>query len=148
MAGIYLSPKHGVNPSVMVCFFCGEGDRIALFGRLKGTGDAQAPHKACYDYEPCRACEEKMGLGITLIECTGEAPPDGRVAITEEHGTLYPTGRWAVVRPGVVHQIFHPEEVVEAVLKHRKAFIDSDALKRILGDEYEHEKGEGDVEAG
>lgn len=38
---IKLSPKHGVNPSMLQCACCGKDMGLALFGRLKG--DAEAP---------------------------------------------------------------------------------------------------------
>lgn len=39
---IRLSPKHGLNPSISVCFFCGEDkNEIILPGKLEG--DAEAP---------------------------------------------------------------------------------------------------------
>lgn len=39
--GIKLSPKHGVNPSVLHCTCCGKDYGIALLGKLKG--DKEAP---------------------------------------------------------------------------------------------------------
>lgn len=32
---VRLSPKHGLNPSLVVCPICGEPISIALLGRLK-----------------------------------------------------------------------------------------------------------------
>ena len=32
---VRLSPKHGLNPSLVVCPICGEPTSIALLGRLK-----------------------------------------------------------------------------------------------------------------
>ena len=40
--GIQVSPKHGLNPTIPVCFWCGkERGEVALLGRL--PGDAEAP---------------------------------------------------------------------------------------------------------
>jgi hypothetical protein len=39
---IRLSEKHGVNPSLMLCFYCGEASGVALLGRLKGDQDSAA----------------------------------------------------------------------------------------------------------
>ena len=46
-AGIKLSPKHGLNPTIPVCFWCGEErNEVALLGRI-GDGrkheDFEAP---------------------------------------------------------------------------------------------------------
>ena len=48
---IKISPKYGVNPSLINCFFCGESKGIALMGKLKN--DAEAPKECVMDYEPC-----------------------------------------------------------------------------------------------
>ncbi len=77
---IRFSSKHGVNPSLGVCFVCGEDDgTIVLTGRLKG--DAKAPHRAIWSREPCPACRAFMQQGVIFIsvrdgESGGE--PDGQ----------------------------------------------------------------------
>lgn len=36
MNGIEISPKHGLNPTIPVCFWCGkEKNEIALLGRIR-----------------------------------------------------------------------------------------------------------------
>lgn len=48
---IKFSPKHGLNPTIPVCFFCGQQkNEIAFMGRL--AGDAEAPRNLILDYEP------------------------------------------------------------------------------------------------
>lgn len=60
---IKISPKYGVNPTIPVCFFCGEEKQeIALLGKLKG--DVEAPHRMCLDYEPCEKCKQIFAQGI------------------------------------------------------------------------------------
>ena len=39
--GITISPKYGLNPSIVICPVCKKDTSLALFGRLKG--DAEAP---------------------------------------------------------------------------------------------------------
>lgn len=63
--GIKYSPKHGVNPSIMVCPICGKDTAIALFGRLKG--DKEAPRKI--EGELCDECKKKY---IQIIEVESE----------------------------------------------------------------------------
>lgn len=48
---ILLSPKHGVNPSVGICAFCGHDKEVLLMGKLKN--DAEAPSSVISDYQPC-----------------------------------------------------------------------------------------------
>ena len=63
--GITLSPKHGVNPSIVICPICKKDTSIALFGRLKG--DAEAPKRI--EGELCDDCKKKY---ITIVEVESE----------------------------------------------------------------------------
>lgn len=62
--GITLSKKHGVNPSLMLCPYCGKETGIALFGRLKG--DEEAP-KNVIGNDLCDECKKKVENGFVLI---------------------------------------------------------------------------------
>lgn len=90
MSGVRLSPRHGVNPTLAVCFWCGEerGD-IALLGRIGGREDRQAPHRAVVDFQPCEKCRTSMNSGFTLMEAT--AYPNGACSAPMQDG-VYPTG--------------------------------------------------------
>ena len=66
---IRLSPKHGLNPSLVVCPICEEPTSIALLGRLKK--DAEAPH-CVKDVHLCDKCKQKY---ITLIIVESEENP-------------------------------------------------------------------------
>ena len=93
---IKLSPKHGLNPCIPVCFFCGEEkNEIALMGRIGGKEDLEAPMKAVLDYTPCEKCQEKFAQGVLLIEVTSR-PTYISKPIAEG---AYPTGRYVVVKP-------------------------------------------------
>ena len=117
--GIRVSPKHGVNPTLVTCFWCGEerGD-IALLGRISmdGNDDAEAPRHVVIDYEPCDTCKERMSKGITVIECDDE---------TEE-----PTGSWVVVSEAFVEKL--PEEAREQVLRTRRVRMASTPFRKGL----------------
>ena len=94
---IKLSPKHGVNPCMPVCFFCGDTkNEIALLGRIGGKEDLKAPMKAILDYEPCEECKQKLAGGVLLIEVTDYPNMEGQPMIAKN---AYPTGRYSVVRP-------------------------------------------------
>ena len=54
--GVRISPKHGLNPCIPVCVFCGEEkNEVAILGMLKN--DKEAPRNVILDYEPCEKCK-------------------------------------------------------------------------------------------
>ena len=61
---IRISPKHGVNPSLMVCPICGKETGVALLGRIKG--DAEAPRRIA-DRTPCPECKKALDNGAHFI---------------------------------------------------------------------------------
>ena len=92
--GIRLSEKHGVNPTMGICAFCGkETGEIALLGKLKG--DKEAPRHTVLSYEPCDECKKQWAQGVAIIEVSRYPVTDGQPQIAEG---AYPTGRVAVVR--------------------------------------------------
>lgn len=103
---VKLSPKHGVNPTISSCFYCGKDTgEIALLGRLKG--DAEAPMRSILSYEPCDACKEKFKAGVLCIGVVRAQPNDGRPPISGNGGTpLYPTGSYCVMRAEAVQRVF------------------------------------------
>lgn len=80
---ILLSEKHGVNPSMTTCFYCGEVTGIALMGKLKN--DEEAPKECCISIEPCDACKEKYKDYCLVVEKD-----------RDEHAN--PTGRWFAIK--------------------------------------------------
>ena len=60
---ILLSPKHGVNPSILHCECCGKEYGIGLASRLKG--DAEAPKDVMYGF--CDDCQKVIDQGGVLI---------------------------------------------------------------------------------
>ncbi len=60
---IELSPKHGINPSLMKCFICGKDTGIALLGKLKD--DAEAPKEIYNDL--CDECKKIINDGGRFI---------------------------------------------------------------------------------
>ena len=116
---IRLSDKHGVNPSVTRCFFCGEDISIALFGRLKD--DAEAP-RTILDPDPCDKCKGLIADGVFLIEVDE--------AKTSDMKNPWRTGRLCVLRDEAIRRIFD-EESAEAACKKRVAFIEIEAYEAI-----------------
>lgn len=63
---INLSPKYGVNPSVLHCFICGKETGLALLGKLKD--DAEAPHDISNPNEICDDCKKALQEGKFILE--------------------------------------------------------------------------------
>jgi len=78
---IELSEKHGLNPSMAICFYCHKEIGIILFGKMEG--DKKAP-KQCYDsLDPCDECKEKYKNDTLIVEYSMEEKE--------------PTGRWLAI---------------------------------------------------
>jgi hypothetical protein len=60
---ITLSPKHGVNPSVLHCICCGKEYGIAMLGKLKD--DAEAPRDIMDGL--CEDCQKVIDQGGVMI---------------------------------------------------------------------------------
>ena len=116
MTNIELSEKHGVNPTLVLCFWCGEerGD-IACLGKL--PGDKEAPRRCVVDYTPCDSCQEKMNRGITIIENDKDNKP---------------TGRWCVVKEEWVDNV-NDEELRESIRKYKYVNASVDVYEMIIG---------------
>lgn len=130
--GIELSPKHGVNPTIPCCFWCGKKkNQIVLMGRIRrkeegkqrATGDYEAPHGVVLDYEPCDECAEAFSQGVQLIECVTTIG-DERPALTkDENGKpVYPTGRTVVITPESAQRVFNNVEA-EMLQAGKKLFM-------------------------
>lgn len=125
---ITLSPKYGVNPTIPVCFWCGEEkNEIALLGHI-GDGrkheDFEAPMYMVLDYEPCDKCKANMSKGFTLIEATSR--PNSVTNVQMQSG-VYPTGRFAVIRIEAAQRMFRPE-----IVKIGKAFVDCSLFRELV----------------
>lgn len=126
---ITLHPKHGVNPSLSLCFWCGEADGVVLLGR---NGGKEAPRAMVYSYDPCKECASQMEAGVTLIEATHTPRKD----IPEQppiQAGAYPTGRWLVVKPEAIGRMFDAT-AAERVLAATKAYIEPAVMAAIMGE--------------
>jgi hypothetical protein len=110
-----LNKKHGVNPTMSVCFWCQEDkNEVALLG---DAYKEEAPVRMVINYEPCEHCTEKMAMGITLVE--GSTEPNHNPPLADG---MYPTGNWCVLAEESLPYIFLPE-VVEEMRENRKAMV-------------------------
>ena len=60
---ITLSPKHGLNPSILHCECCGKDYGLGMFGRLKG--DEKAPKDIMHGF--CEDCSKVINQGGVMI---------------------------------------------------------------------------------
>lgn len=105
-----LHPKYGVNPTIPLCWWCGEAkNEVALLGAAYKD---EAPMHMVLDHNPCEKCVERMAQGITLIEAA------------DDHGKPTPTGRWCVVTEDAARRAFTEPMLV---LEKRKAFVTPEA---------------------
>lgn len=133
MDGIRLSEKHGVNPSLGVCFWCGEDDgTVLLLGKLDRGGmyDVEAPRRCCVSYEPCDKCKEVMAQGILFFEATDTPNHKGQPAMANG---AYPTGRWVVLKEEAVGKVISDEDMLARTLKYRKAAMEPEAYAQVFG---------------
>lgn len=86
---IKLSPKHGVNPSMQLCFYCEKCKGIALMGKINKE-DPEAPRECVMDLEPCDKCKEKYKDATLVVEVTIEGIDPNR--------DFKPTGRYVAVK--------------------------------------------------
>ena len=150
MGNIRLSPKYGLNPTIPVCFWCGEEkNEIALLGRLSSKktvktawdgestkavdSDIEAPRHCVIDYEPCDECKKNMALGIALMAASHHPATDGMPPVSkDENGCeLYPVGKYVVLSENGVRHLFQPD-IAESLIKARRAFVDHRIVDQIL----------------
>lgn len=83
---IKLSPKHGVNPSLLKCPICGKEYGLALLGRLKG--DAEAPKTIEGDL-----CDECKKSHIRIVEIAENNKATGRSVIIPRNALVIETDK-------------------------------------------------------
>jgi len=100
---------------------------LVLFGRLPNDREA-GMHCGAISYEPCDKCKGHWAQGITLIEA-GMSPQSENQP--EMQKGVYPTGRFLVLKPDAVEQIFPPDAAAD-VLKHRMCFMDFETFDKFV----------------
>lgn len=117
-----LSPKHGVNPSVEICYVCGKDVGVILFGALKG--DVEAPRKACINKSPCAECKEWMTKGVICISVNPK--------LSQDKEDPWRSGGWAVIKDEAITRFLeHNTELLADVLARRVMFIEDDVWDSI-----------------
>lgn len=119
---ITISPRHGLNPSLAVCFYCGEDTgEIVIPGMMKG--DREAPRRGVWGYEPCPKCKEFMTQGVILIGVDASKTTDPK--------NPYRDGNWCVVTAEAISRIVYPPTKADEIIRRRVAFIPTDAWEKI-----------------
>ena len=108
---IPISHKHGLNPSLEICFWCGQDTgAILLYGRL--SNDSKAPYHSFSSYQLCPKCEAIFSAGILVVEVT-ESPNFTGQKPLQKNSRDFPTGRLVVVSRESIPRMFRP--------RHRRA---------------------------
>ena len=114
--GIRLSPKHGVNPSLGLCWICGETNgEVILAGHLKD--DVEAPRQGVWDRHPCSTCTEWMRQGVILIRVK-----DG------SQDEPFRLGSLSVLKDSAVARCFGDQS---PALKSRVAYVEDAAWQKM-----------------
>lgn len=118
MSGIPISEKHGVNPCIPICFWCGkEKNEIALLGKLKG--DVEAPMHAVINYEPCDDCKAIMDQGVTFAESEDGKTPTGRFFILKKESART-----------FISRCFHDVDV-ETIMSLGRVYLEPEAFNMV-----------------
>lgn len=125
---IKISPKHGLNPTIPVCFWCGkQKNEIALMGHM--TDDIEAPKNMVLDYVPCEECQSHMAMGVAVLEASDHPNTEGQPPIQKG---VYPTSRFVVVTTECADRVF---SAYAPWSEGKKVFVDSDVFSHFLPDD-------------
>lgn len=122
---ITLSPKHGVNPSLEVCFICGEETGSVLLPGLLDKDDSEAPRHMMTG-NVCDRCKKVMEEGVFFIEVDP--------ARTTDPKRPYRTGRIIAVKDQAIRDTFD-EEAAEIAIKQRIAYMDIETFSVVMPDD-------------
>jgi primase-polymerase (primpol)-like protein len=131
---IKLSPKHGVNPCIPICFWCGkEKNEIAMLGKIDKE-DSEAPRKLILNYEPCDECKKLIGEGIHVIGVQPTPVVKNMMPIST-NPEMYPTGSFFVATPQWTQAVLiqnGQEQIVEDVLKKQVLLMPEEIVAQII----------------
>lgn len=141
---IKLSDKHGVNPTLGVCFWSGKPTgELALLGRL--PGDEKAARNSVLSYDPCDEVAKMWARGVVFIEVTHNPKYEGQPPIDIVQD-LYPTGRWAVVDTSLIAKVMRDPKMIESIIAKGKCLVEKEVYER-LGLHVVRSEGVSDVKS-
>ena len=143
-----LSPTHGVNPAVPVCYLCQDDkNEVLLTGRL--PEDAEAPQHAVWDMAPCDNCKALMKQGLIVISIK-DGQSDELALARQDHEAAqslkppaqrgpflpnpYRTGGWWVVREEAISRALKTivkAEVVDQLMRVGYVFLDDQVCRHV-----------------
>jgi hypothetical protein len=127
MSHIKLHPKYGVNPTLLVCWWCQEETGwLALLG---ASYKNEAPLKMCVNFDPCPKCQEQMSRGITMMETSSHISNDRPELSRGQWGT----GRWLVMTEDGVRRMLKDGPTLDSIIiKSRRVSVDIDLFSQII----------------
>lgn len=121
MGSIRLSPKHGINPSMDTCPWCGQTRGVVLLGKLKN--DEEAPTKLITSYDPCDTCQEQWNSCVICLEAQTTPVAENQPPITESNNKfIYPTYRHIGITQSAALRLGLPTELGRPVLIEKETF--------------------------
>lgn len=127
-----LHHKHGLNPTMPVCFWCEkETGEIVLLG---AAYDGEAHRHMTLNYDPCPTCKTNFEKGITLIEANTKTH-DRRPPIQTTPVTLYPTGRFVVITEEAAIKLFTDSPMFGEIMRKRMAFVEPALFDALMSKE-------------
>lgn len=147
---IKLSPNHGLNPTIPVCFWCGkEKNEVALMGKMDKQ-DSAAPKHLVVDYEPCDTCKELFSKGIHVIGVTPKPITQGQFPIMQ-NPEMFPTGSMFVApkewMKSFLEENEHPE-MVNDVLEKGVMLMPDEIVSKIVEESNAPEMEVADITEG
>ena len=143
---IKISEKHGVNPTIPICFYCGEDkNEVALLDKLKG--DVKAPMRMLLDYVPCDKCKEKWAEmnAIILVGVQDTPVQEGQPPIDNQEGKdLYPTGSYVGVTEQFIRENID-EDMQDEIIDSGLCVADNEIVEVLL-EKHKCPEEEGDTE--
>lgn len=127
MSSLRLHPEYGVNPTLDICFWCGEPRGVLMLGF---NNNRQASRTVVINYEPCSACKDKMSQGIVIVEAE-ETKPGVKPGFPEIQKGLSPTGRWLVMSEQGVRK-FVAGDLLDTIMAKKKVLVSPDVFSRLL----------------
>jgi hypothetical protein len=133
---VKLSPKHGLNPTIPVCFWCGQDkNEVALMGKIDKE-DSEVPRKLITNYEPCDKCKELFSKGIHVIGVTEKPIVEGMFPIVKDNvKTLYPTGAMFVATEDWTQRFLtanEQEDMIPDVLEEKTLLMPDTIVNEIV----------------
>lgn len=146
---VKLSPTHGVNPSIPICFWCGkEKNQVALLGKIDKK-DSEAPKRIIMDYEPCNECKELFSKGIQVIGVSEKPIMENMFPImVQEDKEFFPTGAMFLSSKEWTKAFLEENnpEMVDMVMEKQVMLMDNEIVEELIKQYQEVEQAEENID--